>query len=600
MNHTVAAVSFSNAAASYTLGGSGGTNSLIINNVGGTGGTGSIAVAAGLQFINAPVELIGSTDFSASSSSALFFSGGISGTGNLSMSGSGSVSIVNSAAGGTIGNAITVNPGGQRTLGGAHSTGTTTISGPISLAGGNLALTAASGGTVQLSAAVSQSAPGSLSTAGPGVVMLSGSNTYSGGTTVGQGVLNAGVGNLGSGPLNLAGGTLQSSALGAPGLTATYNNALNVTQNSDIDLPAGTGDTYQFPSLAIGADMLALSDGTTGAGVTISGATTIGGAATFNVGVNAPLTLAGAVNGTSSITKNGSGILVLGGTGNAFTGSVTINRGAILLNNATALVNSTVTIAASNGLVFGSGITAVTLGGLAGASNEVLQTSGNTPAAVALTVGGNGQGTTYGGTLSGSGSLTLVGGELTLTSTSNPYSGGTTVDAGALILGNGAALSGGGTVTLNGGTLASSGTQTIGSLVDLAGSADIVVNGSKNELTIGGRIVGSNPLLKDGAGTLILSASDNDCDAAVVDAGRLLMTSRGALTNGSSLTVGADAQSIFGDLTAGTHAVFFPAFPVPEPEALVLLEVGALALLAGAFLRRFTSSASRIFPIRRS
>ena len=122
VSHTVAAVSFSNAAASYTLGASGGTNSLIINNVGGTGGTGSIAAAAGFQFINAPVQLISNTDFSASNSSALFVYGGISGSGNLSMSGSGSVSIVNAVGGGTISNAITVNPGGQRSLGGARTT----------------------------------------------------------------------------------------------------------------------------------------------------------------------------------------------------------------------------------------------------------------------------------------------------------------------------------------------------------------------------------------------------------------------------------------------------------------------------------------------
>ena len=49
VNHTVAAVSFSNALASYSLGASGGTNTLIIDNTGGSGGTGSVAAAAGLS-----------------------------------------------------------------------------------------------------------------------------------------------------------------------------------------------------------------------------------------------------------------------------------------------------------------------------------------------------------------------------------------------------------------------------------------------------------------------------------------------------------------------------------------------------------------------
>ncbi len=451
VNHTVAAVSFSNALASYSLGASGGTNTLIIDNTGGSGGTGSVAAAAGFHFINAPLQLNSNTDFSAAGSSALFVNGGISGSGSLSMSGSGSVSIVNAVAGGTISNAITVNPGGHRILGGAHNTGATIISGPIGLAGTNLTLTAASGGTVAVSGAVGQSAAGSLSTAGPGAVVLSGSNSYSGGTTVGQGILNAGAGNLGNGPLNLAGGTFQPSALLASGLTAQYTNALNVTQNSDIDLPTVFGDTYQFPSLSIGADTLTLTDGTTGAGVTISGPTTIGGATTFNVGGNAPLTLAGAVRGTSNVTKNGSGTLVLDGTGNGFTGIVMVNRGAIQLDNAAALVSSTVMLDYNNGLAFGSGVTTAAIGGLAGVSNELLQTSGGTLAAVALSVGGNGQSTTYSGALSGSGSLFKIGAGTLVLSGSDTYSGRTVVDGGTLVVATSAAVPGGSNLTVGAG-----------------------------------------------------------------------------------------------------------------------------------------------------
>ena len=102
-------------------------------------------------------------------------------------------------------------------------------------------MTAASGGTVQVSGAVSQSAPGSLSTAGPGVVVLSGSNTYSGGTTINQGVLNAGVGNLGSGPLNLSGGTFQPSAPLVSGLTAQYYTGTGANHLNYTSLAAASG-----------------------------------------------------------------------------------------------------------------------------------------------------------------------------------------------------------------------------------------------------------------------------------------------------------------------------------------------------------------------
>ena len=53
----------------------------------------------------------------------------------------------------------------------------------------------------------------------------------------------------------------------------------------------------------------------------------------------------------------------------------------------------------------------------------------------------------------------------------------------------------------------------------------MVVGGNGSELIISGQIVGSNPLLKDGAGTLVLSAGNNEFDGRVVNAGTLLVTS---------------------------------------------------------------------------
>ena len=134
------AVSFSNALASYTLGTSGQNFSLIIDDTA-TGGTGSISVAAGTHTVQAPVQLNSNSGFSAAASSTLNVIGGVSGVGSVTMSGAGSVNIVN-AAGGTIANAITVNPGGPRSLG--SSGGTTNINGSITLINSaGLTLTAA-------------------------------------------------------------------------------------------------------------------------------------------------------------------------------------------------------------------------------------------------------------------------------------------------------------------------------------------------------------------------------------------------------------------------------------------------------------------------
>ncbi len=157
----------------------------------------------------------------------------------------------------------------------------------------------------------------------------------------------------------------------------------------------------------------------------------------------------------------------------------------------------------------------------------------------------------------------------------------------------------GGSLTLQSSTgtatiTTSSGTQMIGVLVDLASSADMVVGGNGNELMISGQIVGNNPLLKDGAGTLVLSAGNNEFDGTVVNAGTLLVTSPGALPNGSSLSVGADSEFLFdvslpdsrmadGD-PQGVASPAVVATGVPEPGTLALW-IAALGMWSGTVRR---------------
>ena len=72
-------------------------------------------------------------------------------------------------------------------------------------------------------------------------------------------------------------------------------------------------------------------------------------------------------------------------------------------------------------------------------------------------------------------------------------------------------------------TVTASGTQSIGSMLTLAGSADMIVTNRSDRLTLSGQVVGTGPLLKDGAGTLILSGSDNTYGGGtVIDAGTLM------------------------------------------------------------------------------
>ena len=88
----------------------------------------------------------------------------------------------------TVGNAIQVatGPGGVCTLGTTPAAGAATFSGQITL-GHDLFLTAPAGGTLVLSGAISGS--GGLTKTGLGLLVLSDSNGYTGGTTVSSGTL---------------------------------------------------------------------------------------------------------------------------------------------------------------------------------------------------------------------------------------------------------------------------------------------------------------------------------------------------------------------------------------------------------------------------
>ena len=124
------------------------------------------------------------------------------------------------------------------------------------------------------------------------------------------------------------------------------------------------------------------------------------------------MTLSGVLSGSGGLTKAGSGSLTLQAA-NTFTGTTTISGGTLLLGNVAALASSTLDTSGAGTLSFGT-LTSATLGGLQGTNGLAL--SNTHTAAVALTVGGNGQSTTYSGNLSGRGSLTKAGpGTLTLT-----------------------------------------------------------------------------------------------------------------------------------------------------------------------------------------
>ncbi len=214
---------------------------------------------------------------------------------------------------------------------------------------------------------------GSLTKTGTGTLTLTGANTYSGGTTINGGTLAvAADNNLGAaaGGLAFGGGTLQFLA--------------GFTTNRAVTLNAGGGTVDTQSNTA---------------------------------------TLAGDIGGAGGLTKTGTGTLVLAGN-NSYAGSTDISAGVLVVASNTATPGQTfVTVNTGATLAIADGVSAQ-IGSLADGplgSGTVL--IGLIDPATRLTIGGNSAGsTTFSGTITGAGSLTLSdAASLTLTGTGSAH-----------------------------------------------------------------------------------------------------------------------------------------------------------------------------------
>lgn len=129
----------------------------------------------------------------------------------------------------------------------------------------------------------------------------------------------------------------------------------------------------------------------------------------------------------------------------------TVTTGKLILGTGTVLDGKSLYMNSANGLEFGTGVTAVSLGGLGGSGDVVLANFDTT--AVDLAVGNNNVNLTYSGVLSGDGSIQKIGtGTQTLTG-ANSYTGGTSIEGGGVNLDSVTATLGSGPVTLSNGAL---------------------------------------------------------------------------------------------------------------------------------------------------
>lgn len=421
-------------------------------------------------------------------------------------------------------------------------------------------------GSATQSGAISEVGSHSVTVIGGGLMTFTATNTYSGGTVIGNGntaygeLLVNSDSNLGSSsggivfntPSNSLGGSLilggsfnlsaSRPILLSSGIGVINTNGFSTTISQSISgagtfekqgdgtltlLSTGTyvgGTIINGGTLALGpaaslpsggaltmngpSAVFDMTDHTQTIGTLTAGGTILLGAGSLSINSNVASSFAGTISGTGTLIKQGAGTLTIAGAG-SFAGTTMVTAGTLQI-----------------GLYSGS-----TLGGNV-VDNSMVAFNLNNPAVFA-------------GTISGSGSLIDQGlGPVTLTA-SNTYEGNTSLSDGATLqIGNGG---------------------TTGSIIgNVATGTSLLIFDRSDAYTFAGVISGRGELLQIGSGMLTLSGTSAYTNITLVNAGTLNVTgsiasSSVSVASGATLTgtgkVGATNVTSGGTLMPGAGAV---------------------------------------------
>ena len=327
---------------------------------------------------------------------------------------------------------------------------------------------------------------GNVVKTGAGTVFMTGANTYSGGTDIQQGAIRVtDVSVLGTGAITVqAGAALDLSIAGAQTLAQAVTGA-GILRKSD------QGDLALLSNgLAGGVDIV-------GGRVIISTAAALGGGPVMTA-VDTQLvfdnttteTMGNLVSGAGTLTKNGSGVLVIQNA-NSYTGGTIINAGRLGLNNGQGLGTGDVLVLQGAQLSLGG----VTVANAISGAGQVVKTANNT------------------GVLTGA----------------NTYSGGTDIQQGNLLVNTPGSLGSGGVAMA-------------------AGTSLIVDYGGSTAIAMANVITGTGALVKDGSGTLVIQNANSFTGGTTINAGRLGLNDGHGLGTGNVL-IQQGAQLSLGGVT---------------------------------------------------
>ncbi|SEO54049.1 outer membrane autotransporter barrel domain-containing protein [Nitrosovibrio sp. Nv6] len=409
----------------------------------------------------------------------------------------------------------------------------------------------------------------SLTRNGMGRMTLSGNNSYTGATTVTQGILQLGSGGALSSGSNLVfngavgtGGSIELTAAsgdftrnlgtGAGQVQWTGDGGFQSSDTDRIVDIGGAGTTLTWASggfvpngnrLILGTSNNAMLDFQNGIDLG-GGLRTIqieGGASSGHARIN------GVLSGTGGLNVVGTNTALLELTGaNTYTGGTVVTSGTLSISSDANLG------AASSPLILNGGTLANTAAFSTGRSVTLNTASDRFQTDTDLLVSG---------AISGGGNLNKTGSGALILTGANTYVGGTTITAGTLQIGNGG---------------------TLGSISGNVSNSGILTFNRSDSISYGGVISGSGALNKTGAGVLTLTGDSSSFNGHTsVNAGTLVLN--GELGGTLDVLAGGRLQG-GGDIGAngGTGTTAIAGTIAPGKSIGTLTVNGSYVQLAGS------------------